>query len=117
MKRAIDAARTGQVLSGPAAARAIPGPAGSVPLVEAPQSPPEPAAHIAASADAVAPSITDAEIRELAARFARQAEAIDDPIERQRRYREWSQDIRKTMPEFQAVEVERAAKAIINSFR
>ncbi len=119
MKRAIDAARTGQVLSGPAASRAIPGPAGAVPMIEAPQQGlPEPTSgYMASSADSVVPSVTDAEIQELAGRFARQAEGIDDPIERQRYYRQWSQDLRRTMPEFQAVEVERTAKAIINSFR
>jgi len=118
MKRAMEAARTGQVLSGPAAARAIPGPTGSVPMIEAPQhSLPDPAAYMEPTSDSVVPSVTDDEIVELAGRFARQAEGIDDPIERQRFYRQWSQDLRRSMPEFQAVEVERTAKAMINSFR
>jgi hypothetical protein len=131
MKRAIAAARTGAALAGPAAARAIEGPPRSMPVIEGPPVPdaeepapspcPPPArpeyGRQAPAAPPEASPVSDGEIEELAMRFARQAEGLDDPIDRQRLYRQWSQDLRRAMPEFQAVEVERRARAIVNSYR
>lgn len=107
MKQALSAAKSGKLLGAAQAHGALAAPGASVFIEGQAQDTP---------GGSVAASVTAQDIEELAMRFARKAQGIADQAEVQGLFRNWSRELRQAMPEFQAVEVERKARSLINSY-